>query len=192
MALPIREVTKPYDNSRASTFDVSYSANSFKLTVLSSAADGTSFYKDIGYIEIPAMDLGQFYMNIKKAEILGNIPSGTSFKVYTSTSTDAQTYSPYVQTDPDLTIKSPQGRYIRIKIEFYGARGNYTYTATDFNDADSSILTVDNQVILDGNMYLKTNYLNSMTLDSSVTDGKLFSTSLNKTTFKKIDSLGVV
>lgn len=193
MALPIKENKLTYNNSTASTHDAIVINDSIKLLTLVVADNGSNLYASSGTIEFSPIDLGEFYFNIKKVEIqTSSLPSGTSYIVSTSTSTNMVEYSPYVATDPDLTINSPQGRYIKVKIELFGATGVLSFSRLDFLASDSDKLSVDSQIALDGNMYLKTDYANPMLVDTSVVGEKLFSFPLNKNTFKKIDKIEVI
>lgn len=184
MALPITQITKSFDNKTASTFDVTISDNKFELSTIKIADDGTKIFSKEGYIEFPAIDLGQFYMNIKKADYIGTVPTGASIEIYTSTSQDAFNFSPFVKVNPDYTINSPQGRYIKVRMKFFGKQGIKEYTASDFLAAESMNYTAKVDTIFDGDLSIKKTYNDAM-----IRSGKVYSATIKKSKFKKLNSL---
>ncbi|MDH6674235.1 hypothetical protein M2277_004927 [Paenibacillus sp. LBL] len=190
MALPITQITLPFDNARGATTNVTYSNNSFKLNLVKDTNYGEKIYVKEGSIEFPAIDLGQFYMKVTKIEVPGNFPNTTLTKVFTSTSNDAKTFTAYQQVDNSGNMLSPQGRYIRVKVELSGGENLLRILRNDFIQGDSIQFDADNQVVLDGSMYLRIEHIKTFTKNAAVSEGFIYSTPIGN--YKKIDKIEVI
>lgn len=148
-------------------------------------------YPSNGTIEFPTTDLGTHFREIKSVSSIKNIPENTNVKVYTSTSHDNITFSDYslVHSGTGL-ITSPQGRYIKVKAELIGNSEEATRVLNDFDEEESSQFITDEQIVFDGSLHLRNEYVDQMVEDTTWTDeGKLFRVSLNKPQFKQIDKV---
>lgn len=150
-------------------------------------------YFSYGVAEYGPFDLGFHFREIISLSIIKNIPHGTDIKIYTSTSNDYVNYSDWSLVDEDGNITSPQGRYVKIKVELIGNQVEVERILNDFNESESNQFQTDNQVIFDGSLRLKTEYIEPMNLDLSWGgEGKLFKQTIRKSDFKKIESIEVV
>lgn len=152
----------------------------------------SNLYKSSGTIEFPKIDLGQFYREIKSISSIKNLPEGTNVKVYTSTSNDNINYSEFSLVDSEGLITSPQGRYIKIKIEFTGKQNESQIIQNEFTESEAAQFEQDEQLIFDGSLRLRTIYNEDMDQDLSwQNEGKVFRKNIEKATFKKIDKIRV-
>ncbi|WP_010499228.1 discoidin domain-containing protein [Paenibacillus elgii] len=153
------------------------------------------YYHLIGNIEFPTCDLGQFFRQIKSISAIKGVPAGTDIKVYTSTSTstDNLTFSPYSLVDVNGLIASPQARFIKIKVELIGKTEIKTIPLNSFSSQEVTQFQPDDQLLFDKGLQLKTIYQDKLIKDSNFTDaGTLFRGTINKTSFKTIEKIGVI
>lgn len=158
--------------------------------------EGTHKYKiypSHGTIEFPTTDLGSHFREIKSVSSIKNIPEVTNIKIYTSTSNDNITFSDYSLVDSGTgLITSSQGRYIKVKAELIGNSEESARVLNDFDESESSQFITDEQVVFNGGLHLKNEYVDQLVEDTTWTDeGRLFRKSLNKQQFKQIDKVEV-
>ena len=84
----------------------------FEETILEEFAPSGSAEFDV--------DLGFYFRQFSSLQIDKTTFQDMSVNVYTSTSNDRINYTPYSLIDSDGNIISPQGRYIKIKVELIG------------------------------------------------------------------------
>ncbi|MCR8641564.1 discoidin domain-containing protein [Paenibacillus sp. N1-5-1-14] len=151
------------------------------------------FYSPSGTIEFPSIDLGSHFKQINSISAIKNIPEATSLKIFTSTSRNNITYSDFSLLNNDTgLITSPQGRYIKIKVEFLGDTKIIDKVINDFFVGEESQFQHNDLIMFDGSLRLKINYSNEMIRDISWSEeGKLFRKPLNKTKLKKINTIRV-
>ncbi|MCM3273913.1 discoidin domain-containing protein [Paenibacillus elgii] len=152
-----------------------------------------NIYSDSGTYESNTLDLGQYFRQIKSISTIKGIPTGTEVKVYTSTSTDNLTFSPYSLVDVNGLITSPQARFIKIKVEMIGKTETQTVILNTFSSQEASQFQANEYIRFDKGLQLKTSYLENMLKDLTWSDtGNLFTKSLNKNMFRQIDKLEVL
>lgn len=152
-----------------------------------------NIYSDSGTYESNTLDLGQYFRQVKSISAIKGVPTGTDIKVYTSTSTDNLTFSPYSPVDVNGIITSPQARFIKIKVELVGKSETQTRTLNSFTAQEADQFQPDNQLLFNKGLQLKTIYQDQMLNDSTWGDtGKLFKISLNKPQYQQIDRIEVI
>jgi hypothetical protein len=151
-----------------------------------------SAFKMSGNYETPSLDLGLYLDSI--TSFTGNItaPEGATLNIYTSTSADNDSFSPYVLINGDGTINSPQQRYIKMKFELQPT-SNRTLTTVqyEFLGNDSNKFFADNQLDFSGYLEIKSIFPETMQLVSILDNGKLFKATINKSQFISIQGIGV-
>jgi hypothetical protein len=157
-----------------------------------------NLYSPTGTYESPVLDLGDNFKDIVKIDQIIDIPSVTagqtaaSVKLYTSTSSDNITFSDWQPVNPDGTITSPSARYIKVKVELIGGGEIQEKTIYDFASAESANFQNNDKVIFNDSLKLKTQYIDTMTVDTSFTDtGTLLRKSIEKASFKAIEKVEV-
>lgn len=164
-----------------------------QLQVIATSEIAESVYAQSGTIEFPTTDLSQYFREITSISIIKGIPTGTSINVYTSTSNDDITFSPYSLVDVNGLITSPQGRYIKVKAELIGDSQIASRTLNDFVNTEASQFEADDQLVFDGTLKLKTTYVEEMGLDASWSEtGILFRKTILKSDYKQIESIEVI
>ncbi|MBU7316165.1 discoidin domain-containing protein [Paenibacillus oleatilyticus] len=152
-----------------------------------------NIYSDSGTYESNTLDLGQYFRQVKSISAIKGVPTGTEVKVYTSTSTDNLTFSPYSLVDVNGIITSPQARFIKIKVELIGKLELQNVTLNSFSSQEASQFQPDDQTLFDKGLQLKTVYIDNMQKDSAWNEtGSLFRKSLDKSIFRQIDKIEVI
>ncbi|MEC0210254.1 discoidin domain-containing protein [Paenibacillus ehimensis] len=150
-------------------------------------------YFSRGNIEFSTYDLGQFFRQVKSISSIKNIPTGTEVRVYTSTSNDGIIFSPYSLTDTNGLITSPQGRFIKTKVELIGKSETQIITLNNFTSQEISQFQPDDQILFDSGLQLKTVYLKNIPTDSAWNEnGSLYRKSLEKSVYRQIDKIEVI
>ncbi|GMX64367.1 hypothetical protein Elgi_36360 [Paenibacillus elgii] len=152
-----------------------------------------NIFSDSGTYESNTLDLGQYFRQVKSISTIKGIPTGTEIKVYTSTSTDNLTFSPYSLVDVNGLITSPQARFIKIKVSLIGKTETQTVTHNTFFPQEASQFQANEYILFDKGLQLRTVYQENMQKDTTWGDtGNLFTKSLNKNMFRQIDKLEVL
>lgn len=190
MKIPIISATKTLDNNSGIKTNIIFDGTSLQLKLLNILNDGTKIYEKNGIIEFPTVDLEQFVLKINTINVVSDIPIDSSIKIYTSTSSDGVNFEPYVILNSDNTITSTQRRYIKIKIEFEGKQELKNILINDFIESESVQFNLDDQVIFDNSLHLRTEYESGFTKESS-TSNKIYISKIKKSSFEKIDSITI-
>ncbi|MBW7474082.1 hypothetical protein K0T92_04955 [Paenibacillus oenotherae] len=180
------------------TFSVSYNAD-YSLTNLElmyGVYFGTyswrfNFYSSEGTFISNEIDLGKYFRQITSISMVNIIPAGASIKLSTSTSSDRLTFSPFELINHSTgEINSPQGRYMKIKVELTGTEVLKQVEHHTFSSQEASQFQPNPYINFNGNLALKTSYPNTIPKDSSwQTGGSLFTTAIDKTNMYMINSL---
>jgi len=136
-------------------------------------------YVPSGIYETPVIDFGENTKQILKLQTSIYIPTASANQnkaevyIYTSTSPDNQTFSDWQLLNPDGTIASPAGRYLRIKIELKAEREqelNQVNTSVEY-DPSKVIVVTDNYTLKDQDRLLKLvyNILDTMPIEYDAT-----------------------
>jgi len=153
----------------------------------------TSFYKNNGYFESNIIDFSQYVRQIGSVTNVSTIPTGTTINIYTSTSNDYVNFSEWSLIDDNGNITSPQGRYIKVKVELVGDNKIYNMIVNDFTEAEKTQFEENPYVDFDGSLKLKTTYEEQLEKDLSWTyDGALFRKSIDVSNFKTIEKFKVI
>lgn len=178
-----------FDNKLYSDVDVSN--GQIKLKV-SNVIGGTNYYSPSGTVEFQSIDLGKYFTAIKTINSLVTLPSGCSYKVYTSTSNDNFNFSPYVQVNSNQTIASPQGQYVKIKLEIFGADQNDNQIVNYVTTNQINSFRTNNDIDFSSGLNMKNSYSLGLSELSTFENGdKLFSKKIDKSQFKYIKNIEV-
>jgi F5/8 type C domain len=116
----------------------------------------------------------------------------TKISVYTATSADGITFSNWQPVNSDGTITSPQGRYIKIKVELMAGGEIQEKLIYDFTENEDSNFESNPYVQFNGSLSLKTLYIENMLVDTSFSEeGILLRKTIDKTKFKAIEKIEV-
>jgi hypothetical protein len=124
------------------------------------------YYFDQGTYETPVIDMGDNFTSYIDLRKTINVPTGTNVTFYTATSDDGINFSAYQPLNPDGTIASPQGRYIKIKIELKPHKEQVSLQTTVNNYDLNKVIMNNEEYKLKGKMDLLKRILNVDTIDS--------------------------
>ncbi|MNC00556.1 hypothetical protein D3C81_737900 [compost metagenome] len=188
--IPVISINQLIEKESGIRNNISLVDNVLILSVDKTTPTGEYIYNETGSIEFKSIDLEQYYLQITKIDVSMSAAAGNTCKIYTATSMNRVTYEDYKEINSDGTINSTQGRYLNIKIEFIGKKDNVSFVKNDFKLEEKVDFIADDNIIFDDSAYLKTQYSNEM-LKGTVQEGQIFTTTIEKSQFKKIDSLEV-
>lgn len=148
-------------------------------------------YKHEGSYETPIIDLSIYSQEIKTISAIRNIPEGTDMKIYTSTSNDQITFSPYEEIDYSTgNINSPQGRYIKIKVELFGKTNEFENMVNEFSEDERDEFQDDEYLNFNERLSLKTEYIENMEeVESWDDEGGVYTKSIKILDFNNIKSI---
>lgn len=190
--MTISEIGIPIDLSKGKYENTIYKDGKLQLVELQKSDTGKIVYASSGSWQSEMIYIADKIRAFEKV-VKNTIVNGTTstFKISTQSSADGTEWSPYVEAGTDGSIQSPTNTYARIKIELFSSpTENLNFTVDEFND-DRYI----NDYLNTSNDYLemKRNYtLNYVTDPTWTEDGKLYRTTIDKSTWKKVDSLSSV
>lgn len=153
----------------------------------------TNVYVNSGFWLSEKIDLVDKYNSLENLAISSIVNGSSTYKAFTRTSDDSITWDNYVEINyTNGKMMSVPKRFIQIKIEFNGGKQTKTDTVHDF-DSGKSALFVNNKFIkLDGNLQLRKEYSDNMTLDTTWSEeGFLFRKKISRTEFKKVNSISI-
>ncbi|KAF6620415.1 hypothetical protein HFE03_07110 [Paenibacillus sp. EKM102P] len=190
--MTISEIGIPIDLSKGKYENTVYKDGKLQLVELQKSNTGKIVYASSGSWQsdmIYIADKIKAFEKIVKNTIINGTTS--TFKIYTQSSIDGIEWSPYAEVGTDGSIQSPTNTYARIKIELFSSpTENLNFTVDEFNDDRYT-----NDYLNTSNDYLemKRNYTLDYVKDSAWTeDGQLYRTTIDKSTWKKVDSLSSV
>lgn len=184
-----QEIGIPIDLTRGTFVNTEIKNGKLQLREVSIDDDGNSIFVDAGYWESEMIDIkDKFTAFIKVTKDIIIKGKGT-YKIFTQSSTDSIAWTDYVEINyADGSILSPVGLFARIKIEITAKRINSTRTVDDFNEKGK--YTNDYLNTSNGYLEFKKNYVLGGVKDEIWTnEGKVFSSLVKRTKFKKINSL---
>lgn len=148
-------------------------------------------YAPSGTLTTPVLDFGAYYRELKTISAIRNVPSGTELKIYTSTSNDLKSFSPFEEINYETgEILSPQGRYMKIKIELMGRLFRANITQNRFTENEANRFRSSKYIDFVDGLKLKTNYIELMSETMSwEEEGKLFRKRVEVDEFQKINKL---
>lgn len=172
--------------------NITFSNNSITINQ-SDTYNGSPIFEKNGSFETPAFNFGKFFLNLKTINTNISVPTGTSITVYTATSNDNVSYSPYVVLNGDGTIASPSGIFLKVKVDFTAKAQNVARTLNEFDQSESSQFDSNSQILFNGSLGMKNAYLSDMVKDTNFSDqGILVRKTINKSSFFKIDKIEVL
>jgi hypothetical protein len=191
----IVDVGIPIDLSKGTFDNVEYVDGKLQLTEKNedeTLPNSKKIYNEYGFWESEVIDLVDAFKDFDR--IVANITNHTKDKItiYTRTSSDGFSWTPYVPINIDNTIASPIGRYIQIKVSFTAGVTDELITIDDFNSGDEVKFESNEFVQFDGKLSLKKYYEFDMTKDNTwIEEGSLFRKVIPKSKLKKIDTIQV-
>jgi nitrate reductase NapAB chaperone NapD len=151
-----------------------------------------NFYSSSGSYESPIVDLGDNFKSLNKVENIITVPAGAGITISTATSADSIIFSEYLPVNTDNTIASPSDRYIKVKVDLAGGALVTPRIPMDFVASEVSNFPVNDKVIFDGSLHMKTAYSYSMNPDASfIETGTLLKKTINRSNYKTIEKIEV-
>jgi hypothetical protein len=153
--------------------------------------DGINFTPSGSYVS-PVLDIGTNFKTLQKINQVVTIPASTGITISTVTSADSITFSEYLPVNTDNTIASPSARYIKVKVDLAEGGQVTSKTPMDFVASEASNFPVNDKVIFDGSLHMKTAYVYSMNPDASfIETGTLLKKTINRSNYKTIEKIEV-
>lgn len=166
-----------------------------RLKKVGTTYDGTDAFASTGFWTSVVIDTVDKYTSLSNLAI-GDVVTvdQSTYKAYTRTSDDNITWDTYTEINASTgQMLSVPKRYIQVKIIFTGKVQGKQETALDYNLTDISNIVSNEFVEMNGNLKLKKDYQYTMPKDNSwIGEGTLFRKPIQKTKFKKIDSLNLI
>lgn len=188
----IVDIGIPIDLTKGVFNNVEIVNGKLQLSERETLPNGKKRYYEFGFWESEIIDLVDKFKDFDR--VVANIVNKTndSITIYTRTSSDGFSWTPYVPINQDNTIPSPIGRYIQIKVSFTAGITDEVIIVDDFNGGDEVKFEQNEFVQFDGKLSLKKNYEYTMTKDSSWSEeGSLFRQVIPKSKLKKIDTISI-
>jgi hypothetical protein len=191
----IVDIGIPIDLSKGTFNNVEYVDGKLQLTEKDedeTLPNGKKIYNEYGFWESEVIDLVDAFKDFDR--IVANVINHTKDKItiYTRTSSDGFSWTPYVPINIDNTIASPIGRYIQIKVSFTSGVTDELITVDDFNSGDEVKFESNEFVQFDGKLSLRKSYEYDMTKDNTWSEeGSLFRKVIPKSKLKKINTIQV-
>ncbi|WP_063563070.1 hypothetical protein [Paenibacillus sp. O199] len=158
-----------------------------QLKEVATDSTGRSVYASKGTWESSVISIGDkvtAFQRVVKTMI--GTGSNVDYKIYTKSSTNNIDWSGYVEIAYiDGKINSPVGLYARIKIELSSTPSPALLTVDEFTNGKYNSDYVSSS---DGTLRLKRNFQLSPTVESNA-DGYLYRTKIDRSKFKKINTL---
>ncbi|MEC4565314.1 hypothetical protein L8C07_05105 [Paenibacillus sp. CMAA1739] len=190
--MSISEIGIPIDLSKGTYDNTTYKDGKLQLIELQKSDTGKIVYASSGSWRSETIYIADKIKSFEKVA-KNTVVNGTTstFKIYTQSSVDGIEWSPYVEVGTDGSVQSPTNTYARIKIELFSSpTENLNFTVDEFNDDRYT-----NDYLNTSNDYLemKRNYTLDYVIDPTWTeDGKLYRSTIDKSFWKKVDSLSSV
>ncbi|MDR6779312.1 MULTISPECIES: hypothetical protein [Paenibacillus] len=190
--MSITEIGIPIDLSKGKYENTIYKDGKLQLVELQKSDTGKIVYASSGSWQSEIIYIADKIKAFEKV-VKNTIVSGTTstFKISTQSSIDGTEWSPYVEVGTDGSVQSPTNTYARIKIELFSSpTENLIFTVDDFNDNhyDNAFLNTSQDYL-----EMKRSYILDYVKDSAWTeDGQLHRVTIDKSIWKKIDSLSSV
>lgn len=146
----------------------------------------TPTFYSYGEYESSIIDLGQYFREITSISQVSSIPTNATVEIYTSTSGDYISFTPWEQINSDGTIQSPQQRYIKIKVVLKANTINENNETTDFANMFES-----NEYVDYSPLKLKTTYNYPVEYQSELSGGSLLSATFDKSGFEEIQNIDI-
>ncbi|MEK4427851.1 hypothetical protein MHB54_01180 [Paenibacillus sp. FSL M7-0802] len=190
--MAITEIGIPIDLTKGKYENTIYKDGKLQLVELQKSDTGKIVYASNGSWQSEIIYIADKIKAFEKV-VKNTIVSGTTstFKISTQSSIDGTEWSPYVEVGTDGSVQSPTNTYARIKIELFSSpTENLIFTVDDFNDNhyDNAFLNTSQDYL-----EMKRSYILDYVKDSAWTeDGQLHRVTIDKSIWKKIDSLSSV
>ncbi|MGM1044904.1 MAG: hypothetical protein ACQEXX_02020 [Bacillota bacterium] len=186
-----QEIGIPIDLSTGRYMNTVFKDDSLQLIEVAKDDNGNSVFTETGTWESEPIRIKDKVTSIKRVSKNVFIKGNGSFKIYTCSSPDQYEWSVWEEIDyTDGSIKSPVSNYAKIKIEIFANRVNSTFTIDDFDTQDKYNNGYINSS--DGKLELKKYYILNGIQNTAWADiGKVFSTTIHKTNYKRVDKIEV-
>lgn len=175
------------------TLQVDLSKGTFKDTELvdgniqlKSSGLSALTYLPSGTYESPVIDLGEGWHKTKIIDVVKQINTGTTDCVTDiCTSTDGITFSPYE------SLANQQARYVKIRATLSANPLPTEVNTYEFNQPAGNKVALNEYVLADGDLRLKTDYSYTSEDVFNESDGKIIKTRIPASLFNKINTLEV-
>jgi hypothetical protein len=187
--MAIQEIGIVIDLSRGTFNDTVYQNNKLQLVETGIDSDGKIVYKSTGYWEsepILVQDKITAFKNVVKTM---TVTGGATYKIYVRTSQDGILWGAYVEVAADGSIINEPEKYAMIKIEIFASKGAANFIIDNFSVAGKYSNEYVNSS--SGVLELKKEYVNDMENVSEDATDVIFISEVNKTKFKKINTISV-
>ncbi|MGV6936041.1 hypothetical protein ACWA2B_11045 [Paenibacillus sp. CMM36] len=190
--MSITEIGIPIDLSKGKYENTVYKDGKLQLVELQKSDTGKIVYASSGSWQSDMIQIADKIKSFEKV-VKNTIVSGTTstFKIYTQSSVDGVEWTPYVEVGTDGSIQSQTNTYARIKIQLFSSpTENLSFTVDEFNDD-----RYDNAYLNTSQDYLemKRKYTIDYVADPTWSeDGQLYRTIIDKSIWKKVDSLSSI
>ncbi|GAK42067.1 hypothetical protein TCA2_4559 [Paenibacillus sp. TCA20] len=149
-------------------------------------------YATSGTYETAVIDMGDNYKSFNQVTVLSDIPTGSSLKVSSSTSEDGVAFTPYTPLNPDGSVASPNGRYIKFRCDMESGTTTTNETLQDFTSDEVDRFETNPYIQFDGAAKFRFFYRSDMQKDSSFADsGSVFRGKIKKSEFQELKSIEV-
>ncbi|MGR6760455.1 hypothetical protein ACU1JV_01235 [Paenibacillus sp. T2-29] len=188
----VSEIGIPLELSKGKYENTVYKDGKLQLVELQKSDTGKIVYASSGSWQSEMIYIADKIKAFEKV-VKNTIVNGTSstVKIYTQSSDDGIEWSPYIEVGTDGSVQSPTNTYARIKIEMFSSpTENLTFTVDEFNDNhyDNAFLNTSNDYL-----EMKRSYILDYVKDSAwIEDGQLHRATIDKSIFKKVDSLSSI
>lgn len=151
------------------------------------AIEDVSEYMASGSYESPVIDLGEGWQDTKIIDVVKQINTGTTDCITDiSTSTDGINFTLYE------TLASQQARYVKIRTTLSATPLPVEVNTYEFNQPVENKVALNDYVLADGDLRLKTEYSYTTEEVSIEAEGKIIKTTIPASLFNKINSLEVM
>lgn len=160
------------------------------LTNTGTLSNGTTkTYTPSGTWESPVIDLGDSWGETKLIDVVKQVRTGVTVAIVeVSSSIDGLTFTPYAMLDINSL---PQARYMKMRLTLTSPVQPPEVNTHQFNQTPANQVTLNEFLLADGDLRLKKEYSYTSTDVSLQTGGKIVSTHIPGSKFKKINTLAV-
>jgi hypothetical protein len=190
--MSITEIGIPIDLSKGKYENTIYKDGKLQLIELQKSDTGKIVYASSGSWQSEIIYIADKIKAFEKV-VKNTVVAGTTstFKISTQSSVDGIDWSSYIEVSANGSIQSPTNTYARIKIDLFSSpTENLSFTVDEFSDDRYT-----NEYLNTSNDYLemKRNYTLDYVSDTTWNeDGHLYRKTIDKTIWKKVDSLSSV
>mgnify|MGYP006976766278 CR=1 FL=1 len=149
-----------------------------------------TIYSEEGSIEFPSIDLGQFYLNTSSLNIDVSIPNDSVFDLYVASSNNNIDFSDYELVNLNsIDLNLINKRFLKFKVNFKGKLKDINITRNKFSESEKSEFILDERIIFNNKISLKTSYNEEMEEIITLNEGKIFKKTIKD--YKKLYNIDI-